>query len=253
MARVLVVDDEADIREVVRLNLELDGHDVLEAAGGSEALEMARQELPDLIVLDVMMPGVDGWGVLARMKADESDELAHIPVVMLTARVGELDRIRGGIEGAVRYIPKPFSIETLRGAVAEALEGAPELTQRRVAQRSALERLAMLEKGGPVDPEARSVPRPHLTRLENPPAPPPSAQASVRAVAAKAGTLSPKQRALLAAVGDTASVQDAAERLGVSRSNVYASLARIARRLGVKGVAELVSLARQGTFSPGGR
>jgi two-component system phosphate regulon response regulator PhoB len=76
MARVLVVDDEADIREVVRLNLELDGHDVLEAAGGSQALEMARQELPDLIVLDVMMPGVDGWGVLARMKADESDELA---------------------------------------------------------------------------------------------------------------------------------------------------------------------------------
>jgi DNA-binding CsgD family transcriptional regulator len=72
-------------------------------------------------------------------------------------------------------------------------------------------------------------------------------------VAAKAGTLSPKQRSLLAAVGDTASVQDAAERLGVSRSNVYASLARIARRLGVKGVAELVSLARQGTFSPGGR
>ena len=251
MARVLVVDDEADIREVVRLNLELDGHDVLEANGGFQALELARKELPDLVVLDVMMPGLDGWAVLAEMKADESAELAQIPVIMLTARVGELDRIRGGIEGAVRYIAKPFSIEALRGAVAAALEGEPELTQRREAQRSALQRLAMLEKGGPVNPEVLAGPRPHLTRLENPPAPPPSLQASVRQVAAKAGALSPKQRALLAAVGDTASVQDAADRLGVSRSNVYASLARIARRLGVKSVAELVGLARQGTFAPG--
>jgi CheY-like chemotaxis protein len=251
MARVLVVDDEADIREVVRLNLELDGHEVLEASGGAQALDAARQELPDLLVLDVMMPGIDGWAVLAEMKADEGSELAHIPVIMLTARVGELDRIRGGIEGAVRYIAKPFSIEALRTAVAAAIEGEPELVQRREAQRSALQRLAMLEKGGPGTAEVAAGPRPHLTRLENPPAPPPSLQASVRQVAAKAGALSPKQRALLAAVGDTASVQDAAERLGVSRSNVYASLARIARRLGVKSVADLVGLARQGTFTPG--
>jgi DNA-binding response OmpR family regulator len=251
MARVLVVDDEADIREVVRLNLELDGHEVIEAGGGLQALEIAGRELPELVVLDIMMPGLDGWAVLERMKADASQDLANIPVLMLTARTGELDRIRGGIEGAVSYISKPFSLQGLRDAVDNALAGAPEPVQRREAQRAALQRLATLETGGPVDPGAAASPRPHLTRLEHlpePPGPPPS---SARVMVSKVASLSPKQRALLVAVGETESVQDAAKRLDVSRSNVYASLARIARRLGVRGVSELVTLARQGTFSPG--
>src|SRR5437763_2573743 len=141
MATVLVVDDEPDIRELVRLNLELDGHRVVAAADGAEALVAVKEDPPDVLILDVMMPGLDGWEVLSRMKAPGTD-MGDIPVLMLTARTDEIDQIRGGIEGAIHYITKPFSVATLREAVREALGGAPELVQRRHAQHAALERLA---------------------------------------------------------------------------------------------------------------
>src|SRR5688500_20313350 len=108
MSTVLVVDDEADIRELVRLNLELDGHEVIGAANGVEALEYAVGEHPDVVVLDVMMPEMDGWETLSQMKAASDPVIAHIPVIMLTPRADDRDRIRGGIEGASRDPTQPF-------------------------------------------------------------------------------------------------------------------------------------------------
>src|ERR1700726_2954030 len=99
MATVLVVDDEADLRELVRINLSLDGHRVLLAADGDEALRVVHDQPPDVIVLDVMMPRRDGWEVLGTIKAERPRQ-AQIPVLMLTPKVDELDQGRGGIEGA---------------------------------------------------------------------------------------------------------------------------------------------------------
>src|SRR4051794_13514157 len=248
MATVLVVDDEGDIRELVRINLELDGHSVLTAPDGTKALELARQKTPDLILLDVMMPGLDGWEVLSRLKADSEAALSNIPVLMLTARSDDMDRIRGGIEGAIRYITKPFSVAALRAEVAKAMEGEPEPIKRRHAQHAALERLARLEKGEASE-VATTAARPRLTRFEAPTSPPPTPGSRPRTPPPGLSTLSAKQVELLSTVGKTPTVRQAAEQLAVSRSNVYASLRRIARKLGVRSVPELVSLARQGAFT----
>lgn len=105
--RVLVVDDEAEIRELCRVNLEFEGFDVVEARNGSEAIEMARRLRPDLVFLDLMMPGVDGWDVLHALKTD--DDLASIPVILLTAKSGEEDQMRGWQEGILEYVSKPFN------------------------------------------------------------------------------------------------------------------------------------------------
>ena len=248
MATVLVVDDESDIRELVRINLELDGHSVLTAGDGSKALDIIREKAPDLVLLDVMMPGIDGWEVLARLKADPEMSLSQIPVLMLTARSDDMDRIRGGIEGAIRYITKPFSVAALRAEVAKAMEGEPEPIKRRHAQHAALERLARLEKGEASE-VATTAARPRLTRFEAPTTPPPSSANRPRTPPPGLSTLSTKQVELLSTVGKTPTVRQAAEQLSVSRSNVYASLRRIARKLGVRSVPELVSLARQGAFT----
>jgi two-component system alkaline phosphatase synthesis response regulator PhoP len=104
---VLVVDDEAEIRELCRVNLEFEGFDVVEAKNGSEAIDMARRLHPDLVFLDLMMPGVDGWDVLQALKSD--DDLAAIPVILLTAKSGEADQMRGWQEGILEYVSKPFN------------------------------------------------------------------------------------------------------------------------------------------------
>jgi len=248
VASVLVVDDEEDIRELVRINLELDGHSVATAASGLEALKSLRDDLPDVVVLDVMMPDMDGWEVLSRIKADSSPEFSRVPVLMLTARTDDMDRIRGGIEGAIRYITKPFSLTDLRDEVRHALEGEPEPVKRRQAQTNALEQLARLEKGdsAAASPTAASSPRPRLTKLEGAPEAKAPAPRPVRLQAEQLAGLSEKQYELLAAVAATPTVRAAAEQLGVSRSNVYASLRRIARKLSVKTVPELVTVVRQG-------
>jgi DNA-binding response OmpR family regulator len=244
MALVLVVDDEEDIRELVRINLELDGHTVQTASSGFEALEILADHSPDVVVLDVMMPGMDGWEVLSRIKGDPSPDRSGVPVLMLTARTDDMDRIRGGIEGAIRYITKPFSLSDLRDEVRYALEGEPEPVKRRKAQHGALEQLARLEKGDGAG-ESHS-PRPRLTKLEGAPEAKQAPARPARLQAAQLSGLSEKQYELLSAVATTATVRAAAEQLGVSRSNVYASLRRIARKLGVKTVPELVNIARQG-------
>lgn len=246
MATVLVVDDEDDIRELVRLNLELDGHVVVTAASGEEALAQVVDEMPDVVVLDLMMPEVDGWEVLSRMKA-EAAHVATIPVVLLTARTDDMDRIRGGIEGAIRYITKPFSLADLRKEVRRALEGDPEPVKRRRAQQGALEELARMERGDRRF-AATAAPRPRLTRLESSAPQEPTVPRPSRTSPTAMGSLSPKQAELLAMVSGTPTVREAAERLEVSRSNVYASLRRIARKLDVSSVPELVAMARQGVL-----
>jgi DNA-binding response OmpR family regulator len=248
MGTVLVVDDEDDIRELVRINLELDGHRVICAANGDEALESLRRDAPDLVLLDVMMPGLDGWEVLGAIKAESDGALAQTPVMMVTARTDDLDRIRGAIEGAIQYVTKPFQVGQLRQMVRDALESQePETVTRRRAQQAALEQLARIERGDQRD-RGVSAPRPRLTRLESTPVAPRAKAALVSADAL--ATLSAKQLQLLAAVAAAPTVRDAAAGLEVSRSNVYASLRRIARKLGVRSVPELVTLARSGELSP---
>jgi DNA-binding response OmpR family regulator len=104
---VLVVDDEAPIRLLCRVNLEAEGMTVLEAADGDRGLELARAELPDVILLDVMMPGRSGWEVAEELLADETT--SGIPIVFLTARAEIRDRAKGIDLGGVDYVTKPFN------------------------------------------------------------------------------------------------------------------------------------------------
>jgi len=256
MATVLAVDDEEDILTIIRHNLEQEGHRVLTAPDGDRALEIVKEERPDVVVLDVMMPGTDGWAVLNQIKA-QSEDLSRIPVLMLTARGADEDRIRGGIEGAIRYLTKPFSPRALCEEVRQALEGEPEPMKRKKVQRDSLTQLARLEKrtseptrASAAEPQA---PGPRMTRLEHTPA----AEGDpyqLRSVRDRLEQLSPKQRDLLRALEGSDTVSQAATDLGVSRSNVYASLRRISRKLGVRSVPELLAIVRTGELflSPSG-
>ncbi|HVD25901.1 MAG TPA: response regulator [Gaiellaceae bacterium] len=120
MTKVLVVDDEPPIRLLCRVNLEAEGMEVLEAADGEEGLAAARAERPDVVLLDVMMPGMDGWQVAERLF--ESDETNQIPIVFLTARAELRDRARGLELGGVDYITKPFNPVELASVVEGLLE-----------------------------------------------------------------------------------------------------------------------------------
>lgn len=111
MQRILVIEDENDIRQLLRFNLEREGFAVLEAADGLGGLHMATSELPDLVVLDLMLPSMDGCDVCRRLKAQPVT--AAIPVLMLTARGEEVDRIVGLTLGADDYVVKPFSVREL--------------------------------------------------------------------------------------------------------------------------------------------
>ena len=104
---ILVVDDEPDIVEIIQYNLEKSGFDVIVAADGPVALEKARDETPDLIVLDLMLPGLEGTDVCRILKQDERTR--SIPILMLTAKSEEIDRIIGLELGADDYVVKPFS------------------------------------------------------------------------------------------------------------------------------------------------
>jgi two-component system KDP operon response regulator KdpE len=101
---VLIVDDEARMRNFMRMNLELEGCRVIAAASGREALDKVREEMPDVVLLDIMMPGMDGFEALKRMR-----EFSQVPVLILTAKDQEDDRIHGLELGADDYIGKPFS------------------------------------------------------------------------------------------------------------------------------------------------
>ena len=121
VAKILVVDDEPNIREVVSLYLRRDGHSVIPAADGEEALRLYRQSQPDLVVLDLMLPKVSGLEVCRRIQADK-----RVPVVMLTAKGEEEDRIVGLGIGADDYIVKPFSPRELAARVEAVLRRVNE-------------------------------------------------------------------------------------------------------------------------------
>ena len=120
MARVLVIDDEAPIRLLCRVNLEAAGMEIIEAEDGPSGLEAARSERPDAILLDVMMPGMDGWQVLEELLDDERTN--DIPIIFLTARAEVRDQARGLELGGVDYITKPFSPVDLAPLVEDLLE-----------------------------------------------------------------------------------------------------------------------------------
>ena len=121
--RVLVVDDEAPIRLLCRVNLEAEGMAVAEAEDGRQGLDAARAETPDAILLDVMMPGLDGWSVAEELLGDEATR--RIPIIFLTARADIRDRARGLGVGGLDYITKPFNpveLATLVRDVVAAVE-----------------------------------------------------------------------------------------------------------------------------------
>src|SRR4030065_532553 len=119
--RVLVVDDDLKTVELVKLYLNRDGYRVLAAYDGVEALRLARESHPDLIVLDLMLPGIDGLSICRTLRA-ESD----VPIIMLTARTTEEDRLKGLDLGADDYVTKPFSPKELAARVRAVLRRLPE-------------------------------------------------------------------------------------------------------------------------------
>lgn len=121
--RILVVEDEADILEVIRHNLSREGYEVLASRDGEEGFRLARKEAPDLVVLDLMLPGLDGVEICRRLKADPVTRA--IPVVMVTAKGEESDVVLGLGVGADDYVPKPFRPRELLARVKAVLRRGP--------------------------------------------------------------------------------------------------------------------------------
>ncbi len=118
--KVLCVEDEPEMIELIKLILERRGFEVLGAVGGRQGLNTIRQEMPDLVLLDLMMPDVDGWEVYRQMKAD--DELKDIPVIVVTAKAQSIDRVLGiHIAKVDDYVTKPFGPQELLQSVEEVL------------------------------------------------------------------------------------------------------------------------------------
>jgi DNA-binding response OmpR family regulator len=134
--RILIVDDEAAIRLVCRVNLQSAGFDTLEASDGKNALAMARTEKPDLILLDVMMPELDGWSVAEQLAAEP--DTGEIPILFLSARSEVADQARGLELGGIGYVVKPFDPVDLAAMVQQVLErvrrGEREALRRAWAQ-----------------------------------------------------------------------------------------------------------------------
>lgn len=116
---VLVADDDDDILALVRFRLERSGYDVIEARDGGQAVEAAARHLPDVAILDVMMPRMDGFEVTRRLRAEEATR--DLPIILLTARVQEKDVEQGFAAGATDYMRKPFSPQELRARVGAAI------------------------------------------------------------------------------------------------------------------------------------
>jgi DNA-binding response OmpR family regulator len=121
-ARILVVDDEPDIVELLRHHLQREHYEVVIANNGEAALAEARRRIPDLVVLDLMLPGIDGLEVCRRLRADSRTQ--HIPIVMLTAKGEESDAVIGLAQGADDYVRKPFGVKELLARVATRLRAA---------------------------------------------------------------------------------------------------------------------------------
>ena len=117
--KILVVEDEPDVASLLTLLLKSQGYDVITAGDGQEALEVARSELPDLILLDIMLPKLDGYKVARMLKFDE--KFSYIPIIMLTAKIQEKDKKVGLEMGANAYITKPFDTADLLDVIKQTL------------------------------------------------------------------------------------------------------------------------------------
>lgn len=227
-AHILVVEDEDDIAALVELNLELSDYRVTTASNGQVALDRIAEDAPDVILLDVMMPVLDGWQVLRELKEDP--DTRDIPVIMLTALSEERDLIRGHLQGSVRYVTKPFQMKDLLQAIEDALTPVDDdaLAERGQRTRELLQRLAELDSG-----RVAAGPRVQFAGLERrrptveDEPPPPVGDPKML------DELTEQQRHVAEQLAQGISARQIAQELGVSRSNVYAVRKRVARRLGV--------------------
>ena len=159
--RIAVVDDEDSIRELLRFNLQKAGYDVIEASDGAEAVRLITNELPDLVLLDIMLPAMDGFEVCRQLKADSA--ASRIPVIMLTARDEEIDKVLGLELGADDYIAKPFSVRELMARIKAVLRRSTakprenELTLGGLVMISAMLLAATASRQGKERPEATDV------------------------------------------------------------------------------------------------
>ena len=132
MSKILVVEDDSNLLETIRYNLSKEGYEVSVALDGAKALEIARQEKPDLIILDIMLPEIDGFEVCRILRKD-----MNVPIIMLTARVDETDKIIGLDTGADDYMTKPFSMRELLARVRALLRRA-KMAETQVPEEQAI-------------------------------------------------------------------------------------------------------------------
>lgn len=157
MERILIIDDDPTLAEMIGMRLETHGYEVLSARLGKEGLRLAYEKHPDLIILDVMMPDMDGWETCRRLR-----DMSDVPIVMLTAKVEEEDVVRGFRLGADDYVKKPFSVQELEERVRAILkrsssnERDPEMVYDDGILRIDLENQQVFRKGQPI----------HLTSTE---------------------------------------------------------------------------------------
>ncbi len=148
--KILVVDDEPGLRELVRINLEHEGFGVVQAENGHVALELVKEQIPDLVILDIMMPGIDGLEVCRRIR-----EFSTVPVLMLTARVQDKDIVTGLDSGADEYLLKPFNMDVLVAHVRALLRRVRPANRPVVAGNSEIhidkQKREVLVRGEPVD------------------------------------------------------------------------------------------------------
>jgi len=148
--RILIVDDEPGLRELVRINLEHEGFGVLQAENGAVSLTMVREEQPDLVIMDVMMPEMDGWEACKKLR-----EFSQVPVLMLTARVQSQDIVTGLDSGADDYLLKPFNMDELMARVRALLRRVPSPNRPVAAGNGEItidkQKREVLVRGEPVD------------------------------------------------------------------------------------------------------
>ncbi len=150
LASLLVIEDDRQIRRVVQSYLEKAGYQVLAATDGTAGLALAQHEKPALIILDLMLPGLDGWEITRRLRRSADPAVATVHIIMLTARVDEADRVQGFMLGADDYVVKPFSPRELVARVQAALRRLRRLPGAAAAQ-------VLVHGGLHLDPTYRSA------------------------------------------------------------------------------------------------
>ena len=158
MKKILVVDDEALLVKGIRFNLQNDGYEVITGSDGVQAVELARSQDPDLIVLDVMMPRLDGLGACSKIR-----EFSNVPIILLTAKAEDMDKLLGFDQGADDYLTKPFNILELKARIRALLRrsGSATAAKKRAIFQMALypprNMVSMLPSAMPVSTSATII------------------------------------------------------------------------------------------------